>query len=1018
MLNVLLNTHSYFSFGAGCSSPTTLVRRAAELGYTHLAITDDLGVYGAVELIREAKAAGIKPILGATIQLSYDGDTYPLPLLASTKKGYSELNQLITLAKEGDDTLTLTQLEHHTDDIYCLTGGRKGFVNVLLEHKKLAQADKLIQALKLAFRDRLYVQLFWDCYPWDTRRANVLRRFAREHRVSVIAAPEVRYATRDLMPLHDTLTCGRLGITLQTPHRERPQNSAQAIPDPMSFPAAFTEAIENANQLAERLTFELLPDRLEPPPAVVPDGYTSQTYLESICRQRLVEIYAGNRFKEASERLELELYTIKSLDFAEFFLVVFEVMQFCKSRGIVASGRGSAAGSIVCYLLGVTQADPVEHGLLFQRFLSLGKRSMPDIDIDIASSRRREVFDWVEERFANCAMVCNKITYFLPSAVQDLGRALGIPPKIRNRLTKSLGRDFRHTRPHRAAEATEIFDEVLGESGVKTALLDLLAKVEKGFVRQISPHSGGWVISKYPLSGYSPEETSSGGLRTIQFDKDDIETLGLMKLDLLGLRMLAVFERAREEVIRTEQAYIDVYTPPEDEAVWSTIQAGDTMTLFQIESPAQVRMTVQLKPENKQDLKDQVALVRPGPIQSDSVHPYTRRRRNKEKVSYPHPALEPILKRSFGVLLYQEQIMEIAHDFAGFSWEEADAFRKKMSTFEDEHEVRELRRKFIDGAARLHGATQAEADKLLFNISKFRGYGFAESHAWAFGLHAYTSAYLRHHYPAEWFAAVMSEEPGMYDAKTVRQEARRWGVGFARLDVNVSSFHYFVEVSAHGKRLRPPLSAVKGVSVGAAKQLVLERMMRGPYQSLKDLFERIALDRDVLEALDKAGAFDKLTDRRAGLYQVGVLAQGQHKGQPGLFAPEEAPPFPELSTMEHLSWDFKLKGYSEHSVHPVDLHRNRLLELGAVPFARLKRGNGHVKTAGLVIARQKPPTARGFAFWLLEDNEDRMQVVINPDLWEQNRQVIRDSSLMMAEGFLSREGSSLTLRADSVWGVS
>ena len=302
----------------------------------------------------------------------------------------------------------------------------------------------------------------------------------------------------------------------------------------------------------------------------------------------------------------------------------------------------------------------------------------------------------------------------------------------------------------------------------------------------------------------------------------------------------------------------------------------------------------------------------------------------------------------------------------GFDWEAADKFRKQVARYEDEHEIREELRRFVEGAARTVGATEAEAFEVFKLCASFRGYGFAESHAWAFGLHAYTSAWLRHHYPAEYLAGVMSEQPGMYSAGTLRQEARVRGVGFAKLDINVSSHHYFVERVGDRKRLRPPLNVVKGVSTEVAKQLVLERLMRGPYTSLKNLFERIALDRDVVEALSKAGAFRKLADRREGLYQVGVLAQQAHPGQQGLFPVEEAPPFPELSTMERLEWDFKLKGYSEHSVHPVDLCRNRLLELGAVPFSRLRKAQGHVRTAGLVVARQKPPTARGFAFWLLE----------------------------------------------------
>lgn len=1018
-LAALLNTHSYFSFGQGASSPTRLVERASELGYTSIALTDYLGVYGAAELHRTAKRYGIKVVIGATIPFLHEGVTYPLVLLPESRQGYETLNTLITLAKQGDETVTLPMLEAHNHDLHLLTGDRTGFPTQLIGQRRVKEAVYLLEALKNIFHDRLWLQLFFENYPWDLRRAKVLRAFAKENRVSVVAAPEVRYATSDLMPLYDTLMCGRLGITLSTPHVDRPINDSQSIPDPSLFLLPFPEAIENANRLAESLSFDLLPDRLTPPPARVPDGYDADSYLEMLCREALLERYGGEVFGEAKGRLEHELYTLRSLGFAEFFLVVKEVMDFCRSRGIIASGRGSAAGSIICYLLGITQADPVENGLLFERFLHTGRRSMPDIDIDISSSRRDEVFAWVEERFPNSAMVCNKVTYYLPSALQDLGRALGLPPHIRNVLTAALGRDYRHTRPHKAKEAQIVFDEVLGDAPVKDVLIHLLEKMEKDFVRLVSPHSGGWVLSRYPLSHYSPLARSTGGLRCIQFDKDDTEALGLIKLDLLGLRMLGVFERTREEVIRLENTWLELNNLPEDTEVWKTIGDGDTLTLFQIESPAQVRMSVQLKPESKQDLKDQVALVRPGPIQSNSVHPYVRRRQRLESVTYPHLSLEPILERSYGVLLYQEQVMQIAHHFAGFSWEEADKFRKQVSSFKDEFEIRDERARFIEGAKNKVGASDEEAEHVFNLCATFRGYGFAESHAWAFGLHAYTSAWLRHHYPAEYLAGVMSEQPGMYSANTLRQEARQRGVGFARLDINVSSFHYFVERTEYGKRLRPPLCAVQGVSVDVAKSVVLERYRRGPFTSLVNLFERIALDRDVLEALDRAGAFDRLADRRNGLYQVGVLANTHQQSQGHLFGvPANVPKFPDLSAMEKLSWDYELKGFSEHAVHPVDLYRNRLLELGAMPMERLKYSSGFVRTAGLVVAKQKPPTAKGFAFYLLEDNLERLQLVISPDLWENNRETLRDASLLVTEGNLSREGRAWTLEAGAVWGVS
>ncbi len=1018
-LQALLNVHSYFSFGEACSSPTTLVKRASDLGYSHIAITDSLGVYATVELYRAARQYRLKPLIGATFKLEHEGSVYPIVLLCSSKQSYQVLNELITLAKESEDKyITLSQLEAHTKDLHLLTAGRKGFINQLLSKKNVREAEFLLATLKAAFQERLWVQLFFDCYPWDLRRARSLRDFAKDNGVACIIAPEIRYAAPDLMPLYDTLVCARLGITLATPHADRPLNDCQAIPEIESFPLVFEDALENTNRLAEELHFELLPDRLTPPPAIVPDGYDADSFLESLSRESLLDKYSGDLFEKAKIRLERELYTIKSLGFADFFLVVREVMNFCRSRGILASGRGSAVGSVICYLLDITQADPVSNGLLFERFLHAGKRSMPDIDIDIASSRRTEVFTWIEQRFPNSAMVCNRITYYLPSAIQDIGRAIGLPPKARDTLTHALGRDYRHTRPHRASDAQVVFDEILGEAPVKQVLIGLLKRIEKGFVRQVAPHSGGWVLSRYPLSHYSPQERSTGGLRCLQFDKDDVETLGLMKLDLLGLRILGAFEKAREEIIRTESTWINFNDIPEDKSVYKSLSEGDTMALFQLESPAQTRTSTHMKPKSKEDLKVQVSIIRPGPIQSGSVDPYIARRRGKENVTYPHESLKPILEKTLGVILYQEQVMQIAHHFAGFGWEDADRFRKKVSSFEDEYEISNERKAFIEGASKLHKATREEAEAVFNLCAAFRGFGFAESHAWAFGLHAYNSAWLRHHYPAEYFAGFMTEQPGLYSANTLRQEARRWNVGFARLDINHSSYHYFVEKTPYGKRLRPPLSVVKKVSIDIAKSIVMERLQRGEYKSLKDMFERIALDRDVLEALDRAGAFGRMVDRREGLYQVGIFTNTSQKNQGSLFGvPAKTPPFPDLSTMEKLEWDFLLKGLSEHNVHPVDLYRNQLLELGATPMERLKYQQGFTRTGGLVVAKQKPPTAKGFAFWLLEDNTERVQVVIHPDLWEENRQTLRDAKFLITEGQLTREGRAWTLKAAGLWSI-
>ncbi len=1015
-LSALFNTHSYFSFGAATSSPTSLVEKAYELGYEYLGLSDLHGVYGAVELHKACQKKGMKALTGASVTLEHIGQSYPLNLFASSQKGYKVLNDLLSYIHATESkTTTLAVLMAHTEDIHCLSGGRKGYLTQLFSQRKITEAESISRYLKEAFPNRFWVQLYYDHYPNDKLRIRKLRDFARANRLSVVAAPEVRYASADLYPLYDALVCARLGITVDEPHRDRPQNDAQAIPDPEALPIPFEEAIANANELAKELAFELLPERLSSPPARVPAGLSPEKYLEERCYEALAKKYSGDLLRQARERFEQELVTLKALGLTEFFLTAAEITDFCKRRGIVASGRGSAAASVVCYLLGITGTDPISNNLLFERFLHTGKTAMPDIDIDIASSRRDEVLAWVEERFSCEAMVCNRITYKLPSAIQDIGRALGVPPDIRNLLSQKLGRDFRGLRPHQAGLAEAIFTEVFNAAPVKAIFMALLKKMERGMVRHVAPHSGGVVLSKQSISYYAPVERSSGGIRFLQFDKDDAEALGLIKLDLLGLRMLGAIERTREEVLKTEATWLDIDHLPDDKRVWQSIHQGDTMGLFQIESPGQVRMSVQLKPENLSDLAHQVALFRPGPIQSNTVHPYVRRRKKAEKVEYMHPLLEPILAKSYGVLLFQEDILRIAVHFAGMSWNEAENFRKKIAKYEDEEEIRAEYDTFMQGAMHKSKATFEEAQAIFENLSQFRGFGFAESHAWAFALHAYASAYLRLHYPAEYLASVMTESPGMWSHSTLRQEAKRWEVGFAYLDINHSGMAYSVEAIEGYKRLRPPLTAVKGVSEELASKIVLERL-RGAYKSIEDLYARLIIKKDVLEALARAGAFDRLQVRREALYKISALANTQTAGQSALFSSlPDTPPMPALSLKEQITWDYTLKGLNEQGIHPIDLIRHDLRRFEATPFCFLNEG--WVRTAGLVVSRQKPPTARGFAFFVLEDGEHRVQLIISPDLWEEERETFRDAPVLLAEGQLYKEGMALCLKAAKVWGL-
>ncbi len=1026
-LNALLNVHSYFSLGAGTASPTTLVKRAAELGYEYLALTDDLNVSGAVELFQAAKAHGVKALIGATVPVRVDEEAYPFVLLATSRAGYGTLCRLITLAHARDERdVPLPALLAHTHDLILLTGPREGAVAKLLAQRRVRELEGLMRQLQGAFPERLYLQLFHDRYRWDGRRARVMRRLAQSLGLPVVAAPEVRYAQPDDYRLYDALTCSRLGVSVQQPHARRPQNACQALPsaeeaqDRLPYP----DAALNASWVAESAYFELLPERLIPPKARVPADTTPERYLEERCYTALIQRYEGEMVAQARARLEEELATVRALGLAEFFLVAAEVTDYCRRHGIMAAGRGSAAASIVCYLLGVTMADPMKHDLLFERFLHTGKSTMPDVDIDISSARRDEVLAWVEERFGadTEAMVCNKITYRLPLAVQDLGRALGLPPELRNRLTKALGRDFRGLRPGSAAKSEVAFREVLGDAPVTDAFLKLLGGMERKHVRHLAPHSGGVVLARDPLTHFSPLERSSGGIKLLQLDKDDAEAMGLIKLDLLGLRMLAALERAREEVMRLDGVWLDLADLPDDERVWDLISDGATLGLFQVESPSQQHTSRVMRARNLRDLSHQIALIRPGPIQSGTVHPYLRRRQGLEEVTYWHPSLEPILKKTYGVLLFQEDVLRIAVHFVGMSWVEADRFRKKVSGWTELDDLGPEREAFIAGAQRHVGATREQAERVFEAVQGFQGYGFAESHAWAFALHAYASGWLRVHYPAEYLAAILTEAPGMWSPSTKRQEARAWGVPLLPFDVNASGVHYRVErARVEGgepvKAVRPPLCAVQGVSEELARNVLLERLKHGPYLSIDDAYQRLPLAREQFEALVRAGAFDRLSDRREALFRLGALSTSQASGQGSLFtAVPEAPELAPLSVQEQYVWDFQTTRFSTLEVHAIDFIRDQLRELDCVPLLRLRRTarKTQVRTAGLVVGKQRPPTAKGFAFFVLEDGPVRAQLIIPPDLWESHRVLLRDASIIVTDAVIEDTGYQLTLKAVSL----
>lgn len=1017
-LTTLLTARSFFSPGAGVCSPAALVREAARRGFTGLGLTDEVSTAGSVELVRAGQVTGLHTPVGATLPVVFPAGVFPVTLLAGNRAGFRGVNELLTLALAREERrVTLPELLEHAADVFLLTGGRDGFPAGLLTQKRVSEVLGMLETLRAAFPHRLFVSLFHGGQPGDGRRARQLWLLAREVGVPAVAAPGIAMAHHRQFPLLDALACARLGIDVHTPHAQRPRNDAACLRTPATWGRVlpYPDALANADRLAAECRVELLGQGFSVPAPHVPAGQSPLAFLRARCEAALPERYpAPEGARRARAQLEKELAVAAELNLAGFFLVAAEVTEFCRGEGILAAGRGSAAGSVLCHLLGITNEEPLRHNLLFERFLHTGLTSMPDVDIDIASHRRREVIAWVEERFRGTgsgeAMVANRITYRLPSAVQDLGRALGVPPELRDRLTRSLGRDCRYLAPAQAARAAPAFDEVLGSAPVKGTLLELLALMEDGFVRHLAPHSGGVVLSAQPLTQFSPLVTSSGGIRMLMLNKDDAEDAGLIKLDLLGLRMLAALERAREEVVRLGGPYLDFgeIQNHDDPRVWARLSRGDTLGVFQVESPGQTRLSTQLRARNREQLAHQIALFRPGPIQSNTVHPYVRRARGQERVPDVMDPVRGILAPTHGVILFQEQILRLIHHFAGLPWAEAERFRKALSRHPRGPEREALRQRFMLGAARTHGAFPFESEEVFEWCAAFQGFGFAESHAHAFAFHTYASAWVREHWPAPFLAGVLQEAPGMWPAGTLVQEAARWGVRMLPLDVNRSHVRYRAEAR---DAVRVPLGAVQGVNEADAQAIVLDRHAHGPYLDLAALHGRVRLKPGTLDALARAGAFDALHARREALYRAGVLEQALRPGEVPLLSPvPHPPPLPPLTDAERLAWDHGTKRLSEGGLHPIGLLRGALNDLGCVPLSRV----GHrvqVRTAGLIVARQRPPTARGYAFFVLEDGPHRAQMVISPELWDAHRQLLRDARALVVDAYAEREGQAVTLRA-------
>ncbi len=676
--------------------------------------------------------------------------------------------------------------------------------------------------------------------------------------------------------------------------------------------------------------------------------------------------------RQAAAQLRKELGVIARLDLDEFFLVVHEIVEKARELGIRCAGRGSAANSIVAYLLGITGVDPIAHDLLFERFLHAGRRGTPDIDVDFDSERRSEIIAWMEERFGieQTAMTATVTTYRVRSAIRDTAKALGWPMEIVNRFSKAVP-------PYSGRSLTEYrvrLERICGTSPLLDKLLEMTSDL-LGAPRHLGLHSGGMVLSRKALYHFSPVQVSANGVKVLQFDKDDVEALGLVKFDVLGLRMLATLSEADELIHRHRMGPIDIdELSLDDTATFNMMRASQTLGVFQIESQGQLHLLAQHQPEDFDDLINEIALFRPGPLQSGMVHPFVRRRRGQERVQYDHPLLEPMLRSTYGVIVYQEQVLEVAHKFAGMSLEEADEFRRLMSKFRDPGQMEGMRDRFISGAMK-NGVSLEIATKVFENVANFVGYGFCRSHAAAFAKTVYQSAYLKRHHSAAFLAAFMQHRPGMYNLMTLEEEARRFGAPILLPDINRSGFRYDIELvertgaaprsadverqasrrrSADAPRsadvgeagtapvfaIRKPLTSIQGISSEQAKAIVWERR-NGPYLDIRDLYERVAMPIDLYRNLARSGALDAFVgDSRRALWEVGLLRRsiGESGCRPEAalfdlppFTAEDIPDLPVLTADERLSWDYQT--HDAARVHPMSLVRRTLAEFEIRPIS-------------------------------------------------------------------------------------
>ncbi|TMC04786.1 MAG: DNA polymerase III subunit alpha [Chloroflexi bacterium] len=1082
-----LHVHSNYSFLDGASDVDDLADAAVEQGLDALALTDTNGLYGAVRFANAAKERGLRPIFGAELQLQ---DMGHVVLIARDRQGWTSLCRTISAAQlAGEKTkpkATFDLLAENAAGLFALTGCAHGAVPRAVRAGDFDTAREALARLGAVFGERLYVELSDHLDPDAPAFCDTIAQLASEMSLGCVVTNNVHYARPDGRRLHDVLRCIDLGTTLdEAGNRLKPNGEYWLKGEAMLRErlGRFDEAFRNAREIADACVLDLLYDTNTPrveasfvgkdrlPGFPVPEGHTAFSFLYALCGEG-AKVRYPRITRDVAKQLAHELDVIDRCGLAEFFLINWDIVRFCKEHRIPAQGRGSAADSIVAYVLDITKVDPIQHDLLFERFLTEDSRTMPDIDLDIATNDREEVIQYVYKKYGEryAAMVCNVVTYRARSASREVAKALGFRLETIDRMAKSIDQyhvdprgiptsaqhpAYHHTdrasehgweepraMPDTVADLVEVFNE---KERARFPLFRELTLAIADFPRHLSIHNGGMLITALPLVDTVPiERATMPDRNVVQFDKRDVEDLGLVKMDLLGLRTLSLVKDAVADIEARHGELLELGSLPlDDPAVYDLICEVDTIGLFQVESRAQAQALPRVRPRNFADIVVEVAIIRPGPLQGNMVNPYIRRRQGREPVQYAHPLLEPILKETLGVILFQEQILRVAMAVAGFSPSAADKLRRAMSRARSSADMEKLRAPFVDGAG-ANGVGADVANEVFRQIAAFAEFGFCKSHAAAFALTAYHTAHLKLYYPSEFYVALLNNQPmGFYSPAVIAGDAKRHGVAVLPVDVARSNEKAIVEECSHaGDALHPVDSSntiarrrtcrthdvrlgfesVKGLGETEAQGIVAERARNGPFTSFDQFARRVGLKEEALRNLALLGAFDAFGEARRELLW---RARDAHRTSPAFARPvlalptSDAPALPALSEQERVALDYRITGIPT-GPQIMRFYRADLDRRGVLSAAGLGGGRhgAVVRTAGAIVVKQHPETAKGHVFLSLEDETGMANVIIRPATYRQYKRVLDANAAVVVTGTLQTQDGVISVLATRLDGLA